>query len=189
MPSGRPTRPLLGQPGLTGINGRFFTDFPLGRPEIWDAVHYKGHVLAADMTGGFYSLRYNEDAGSGGGCVDRSAPVSRFAKRRSRVSRTGLRLRGRVRDRGCGSTRRVQVSVARRVGRRCAFLRRNGRLTRARSCRRPVYLKARGKRRWKLRKRAALPAGRYLVRVRGVDAAGNRERRARKRNVLARRVR
>ena len=188
VPNGQPTRPLLGQPPLTGINGRFFTDFPLGRPEIWDAVHYKGHVLAADMTGGFYSLRYNEDAAAGG-CVDQAAPVSRFAKRRSRVSRRGLRLRGRVRDRGCGATRRVQVSVARKVGRRCAFLRRNGRFTKPRRCKRARYLKARGTRRWKLRKRAKLPAGKYVVRVRGIDAAGNRERRARKRNVLVRRVR
>ena len=58
VPYSEPTRPLLGQPVLTGVYERFFTDFPLGRPEIWDAVYYKGYVLAADMTGGFYSLHY-----------------------------------------------------------------------------------------------------------------------------------
>ena len=111
VPSSEPTRPLLGQPGLTGIYQRFFTDFPLGRPEIWDAVHYKGYVLAADMTGGFYSFHYRGDAT--GGCSDGAAPVSRFLRRGSRIDRAGFRLRGRVRDRGCGGTKRVQVSVAR----------------------------------------------------------------------------
>ena len=60
VPHDKQTRPLLGQPPLTGLLGRFFTDFPLGRPEVWDMVAYKGHVLAADMTGGFYSLRYDD---------------------------------------------------------------------------------------------------------------------------------
>jgi hypothetical protein len=150
-------------------------------------VYYKDHVLAADMTGGFYSLQYKGDAA--GSCSDGAAPLSRFLRRKARVGRGGLRLRGRARDRGCGGTKRVQVSVARKVGGRCAFLRRNGRFTKARSCRRAVYLKARGKRRWRLRKRVSLPAGTYVIRVRSVDRAGNRERRTRKRNVLVRRVR
>ncbi|HEV2814218.1 MAG TPA: hypothetical protein VGW10_13270, partial [Solirubrobacteraceae bacterium] len=29
-----------------------------GRSSIWDMVFYKGHILAADQVGGFYSLRY-----------------------------------------------------------------------------------------------------------------------------------
>ena len=52
VPHDTRTRPLLGQPPLTGLLGRFFTDFPLGRPEVWDMVVYKDHVLASDMTGG-----------------------------------------------------------------------------------------------------------------------------------------
>lgn len=188
VPNGQPTRPLLGQPALMGVQERFFTDFPFARPEFWDAVFYKGYVLAADMTGGFYSLRYRGDAG-GGGCSDAAAPVSRFLRRKSRVTSGGVRVRGRARDRGCGGTKRVQVSVARKVGGRCAFLRRNGRFTKPRRCRRAVYLRARGKRRWRLVKRVQLPAGRYVLRVRAFDGAGNRERRTRKRNVLVRRVR
>ena len=58
VPSAEPTRPLLGQPLFMGLLERGFTDFAFGRPEIWDAVEYKGVVLAADMTGGFYALRY-----------------------------------------------------------------------------------------------------------------------------------
>ena len=187
VPSGEPTRPLLGQPGLTGIYQRFFTDFPLGRPEVWDTVYHKGYVLAADMTGGFYSLQYQGDAAAS--CSDGASPLSRFLRRKSRVGRAGFRLRGRARDRGCGGTKRVQVSVARRVGGRCAFLRRGGRFTKPRRCRRAVYLTARGKRNWRLRKRVSLPAGTYVIRVRSVDTAGNRERRTRRRNVLVRRVR
>jgi hypothetical protein len=189
VPHGEPTRPLFGQPELMGIEQRFFTDFPLGRPEIWDAFYHRGYVLAADMTGGFYSLHYDGDP-TGASCSAGPGPVSRFARRKSRVTRRGVRLRGRARGRsGCGATKRVQVSVARRVGRRCAFLRRTGRFTKARSCRRAVYLKAKGTRRWRFSKRANLPAGTYVVRVRAVNRAGNRERRTRKRNVLVRRVR
>jgi hypothetical protein len=193
VPSGAPTRPLLGQPGLTGITGRFFTDFPLGRPEIWDAVHYKGHILGADMTGGFYSFRYDGDR-----CNDRTAPRSRIDRRRTSLSRRGALVRGRSGDRGCrgtrrsldraGKLRRVEVSVARRVGRRCRFLRRNGRFTGLRRCSRPGWVRARGTTRFSLRRRAALPAGVYEIRVRGVDTAGNAERRAGRRNVIVRRV-
>jgi hypothetical protein len=33
-----------------------------GRSSIWDMVVYKGHILAADQVGGFYSLRLDEQA-------------------------------------------------------------------------------------------------------------------------------
>jgi hypothetical protein len=36
----------------------FFSTFGFGRSTIWDQVYYKGYSLAADMVGGFYSLRY-----------------------------------------------------------------------------------------------------------------------------------
>ena len=78
VPHDERTRPLLGQPTLTGLLGRFFTDFPLGRPEIWDMVHYKGHVLASDMTGGFYSLKYDDSPLPL--CADRKRPASVFSR-------------------------------------------------------------------------------------------------------------
>jgi hypothetical protein len=74
VPDGEPVRPLLGQPVGFGLAGRFFTDFPLGRSETWDMVFYKGHVLAADMTGGFYSLR--ETSGSAAGSASPAAPAA-----------------------------------------------------------------------------------------------------------------
>jgi hypothetical protein len=72
----------------------------------------------------------------------------------------------------------VRIAVARYVhGRdRCRYLRRNGRLGRASSCHRGKYLRARGARRWRLKIRARLPAGRYEIRARARDRAGNRER-------------
>ena len=39
----------------------FFTEHLGWRPSIWDAYWYKGHVLAADMVGGFYSLQWRGD--------------------------------------------------------------------------------------------------------------------------------
>lgn len=39
----------------------FFTEHLGWRPSIWDAYWYKGHVLSADMVGGFYSLQWNGD--------------------------------------------------------------------------------------------------------------------------------
>ncbi|HEX6388654.1 MAG TPA: hypothetical protein VFZ89_04395, partial [Solirubrobacteraceae bacterium] len=101
VPTGTPTRPLLGQPPLTGLLGRFFTDFPLGRPEIWDMVAYKGHVLAADMTGGFSSLRYlGEEKGVAGAtpCLDRRAPRVSVTRRSLRLTRRGVSVRGRASD-------------------------------------------------------------------------------------------
>ena len=59
VPSGEPMRPnvRLATPSIIP----FFTDFPLGHPEIWDMVFYRGSVLAADMTGGFYSFTEGDD--------------------------------------------------------------------------------------------------------------------------------
>ena len=178
VPHGEETRPLLGQPPLTGLQGRFFTDFPLGRPEVWDAVYWKGYVLAADMTGGFYSLRHEGDP-----CIDSTAPVSRFAKRGVRLRRRGVRLRGRVTDTGCQGTKRVRVAVGRKVRGKCRFLRGSGKFTRRRSCRKPLYLKAKGTRKWRLRKRAKLPRGRYVISVQAVDTGGNKRRKVVRRRV------
>jgi hypothetical protein len=183
VPHDERTRPLLGQPPLHGLLGRFFTDFPLGRPEVWDMVAYKGHVLAADMTGGLYSLRLDE--GPLPLCADTRAPRSVLSRRRSRIAAGRIVLRGSASDRGCsatpaarrrpGSVRRVRVAVARRQGGRCRFVSRRGTLGRARSCRSPVMLTARGTRRWQLELRGRFGAGTYDVAVSARDGAGNRE--------------
>jgi len=202
-------RPLAGPQGPAGATPR-----TRGRSSIWDMVFYRGHILAADQVGGFYSLRYTGDDEArrepGGPPVPAPAPAPRAAAPgtapsaacrdsvppRSRYLRGGLTrrggiLRGRSRDLGCGAAvRRVLVSIARETrGRRCRFLLASGRFSRARSCLRTSYLVAGGTRSWTLRVRARLPRGRYKVWVRGVDAAGNVERKARQRNFARLRVR
>jgi hypothetical protein len=123
------------------------------------------------------------------GCADGRAPRSRFDRRRTRVSRRRrLLARGRAADRGCAGLRAVLVSVSKPRGLRCRFVQANGRLTARRSCRRPVLLRARGTRSWRLSLTRRLPRGRYRVQVRGVDRRGNKETPGR-RNVVRVRVR
>jgi hypothetical protein len=74
--------------------------------------------------------------------------------------------------------RSVRIALARYVHGhdRCRYLRRNGRLGGRSSCHRGQYLRARGARRWRIRIRGRLAPGRYEIRARARDAAGNRER-------------
>jgi hypothetical protein len=83
----------------------------------------------------------------------------------------------------------VEVAVARVLGRRCRFLKRNGHFGARTSCRRRVYLKAAGTRRWRFSRRGRFPKGSYRVWVRAVDRAGNIELRAGRTNTLGFRVR
>jgi hypothetical protein len=136
VPSSEPTRPLLGQPLFMGVLGRFFTDFAFGRPEIWDAVEYKGVILAADMTGGFYALKYTPPPA-------RAAPrlsVRLRGSRRARCSRRSVAIR----VRGEGIRRVDLVASGRRVARlrRAPFARtfRRARLGRGRLLRAIVVL-------------------------------------------------
>lgn len=184
VPHDKRTRPLLGQPPLTGLLGRGFTDFPLGRPEVWDMVVYKGYVLASDITGGFYSLKYDDSPLAL--CADARRPRSVLSRKRSRLSSRRILLRGTASDRGCaatgatrkrpGSVSKVSVAVARKAGARCRFLGRRGTFGRARACSEPVYLRAQGTKRWRLQLRGSFPPGSYRVSRRARDGAGNRER-------------
>ena len=125
-------------------------------------------------------------------CRDKVAPVSRFTVSKSRLTRRGVRLRGTSSDRGCASGRgalsRVAVSVGRAVGKRCKFLKANGKFGPATSCKRTVYLPAKGTTRWTFGKKVRLPRGSYKVYVRGIDAAANYERKLRRGNFLRLRV-
>ena len=121
----------------------------------------------------------------GGRCRDRVPPRSRFTRRARQASRSGVRLGGRSRDRGCGGrVRRVRVALGRAVGSRCRWLSRGNRFGPPVSCLRTRYLPARGTRRWTFRRRVRLVPGRYTAWVRGIDAAGNVERKARRRNLV-----
>jgi hypothetical protein len=84
----------------------------------------------------------------------------------------------------------VLVSVGRKgPGSRCRFAQANGRLGRPVSCARTAYLRARGTTTWRFRYAHRLPAGRYFAWARAVDVAGNVERKSRRRNLTAFRVR
>jgi predicted outer membrane repeat protein len=113
---------------------------------------------------------------------DRTPPTTTI--RRVKVKQP-ITLRGTAKD--AGSVRSVGVSVARHVGRRCRFLRKDGTFTKARSCRKNTFLNAKGTTTWSL-KLASLPKGRYTIWSRGLDAAGNIEGAKRGRNLIALRI-
>ena len=114
-------------------------------------------------------------------CTDRTPPSATL--RRVTVSRGRLRVSGRARDAGCGAAvARVEVAISRAAKRRkCRFVDARGRLTQARSCARPVLLKATGTASWSLATKRKLPRGTYAIQARAVDAAGNVQARPAKR--------
>jgi hypothetical protein len=109
------------------------------------------------------------------GCRDRQKPYSRVSRRLVRVARKRVSVRGSARDRGCAGLQGELVAVRFGTHGRCRFLAANGRLGRARSCTRPLRLRARGKRAWKLQLKAHLPRGRYSLQARALDRRGNWE--------------
>ena len=123
--------------------------------------------------------------GAANGCLDRIAPNSTFAKKVVVARhRRGVTLTGRSRDRGCGPNgvgrvNRVRVAIARKRGRLCRFARADGSFGKLISCLRTSYLSAKGTSRFRFTYRHHLPAGKYLAWARGIDAAGNVERKAR----------
>ncbi len=94
-------------------------------------------------------------------------------------------MRGSATD--AGGVRRIRVSVARNAGRLCRFLQANRTWSAPRACSRTTYIDAKATTSWSL-KLPVLPSGRYTFWSRGIDAAGNVERKDRKRNVLVLRL-
>jgi hypothetical protein len=113
--------------------------------------------------------------GSGSGCTDKLTPRSTISRRALHKSRRGISARGHSRDRGCAGLRRVDVSIAKLVGKKCRFLTRKGKLTRRRSCRKPLQLRARGLKGWSIHVNGRIAPGRYRLIVRAVDRKGHRE--------------
>jgi dienelactone hydrolase len=110
------------------------------------------------------------------GCIAR--PYSRIARRRTRASRRRLAVFGTAGEHGCAGAAaakppriaHVYVMIYRSAPHgRCRFLERGGRLSRARSCRRPIEFLARGSTHWSLWLRTALPPGHYVIRADPVD--------------------
>jgi hypothetical protein len=120
------------------------------------------------------------DAGCG-------APVSAFT-RGAKITSRALRLRGTAKPAAGCRIAQVRVAVGRKVGKLCRFLQANGRFGTKRSCLRTQYLRAKGTTRWTLNRKVRLPRGSYLVWSRAIDSAGTIERKARTRNLLARRI-
>ena len=185
VPSDGPTRPIPADAGGVLIDYHFTTGFIDYRPLIWDTFFAKGHIFIPDMTGGLTVVR-EDDAPpfvappggpgpvAGPSCLDTSSPRSVLSK--SKLTRRGLKLSGRSRDPGCAGVSRVAVSIALKQGKKCRFLSPAKRLERARTCKKPVFVTAKGRGKWSLSVKAKLPRGRYVVTVRATDARGNRER-------------
>jgi hypothetical protein len=132
-------------------------------------------------------------------CFDHTPPVSTLRHRDFKRSSRRLRAHGASTDLGCtaqlglaaaaGKVGVVMVSVARTGRHRCEFVNRKGRLTKARSCRRAILLRARGAEQWTFALRARLPRGNYRIDVRGIDISGNKETPNKRRNIVRFRVR
>jgi hypothetical protein len=152
-----PTRPIHPDRAANSpLFGHFFTSFIDYRPTIWDMQYHRGQVLAADMVGGFYSLRLTGSLGETARAHEASLQAATGqrgragATGRTCLSRRGIRIT--LRDpRGRERIRSVQVLVN---GKRQSTLRgrRLARVKRGARFRVPVTL--RGKR-----------VGRYSVRI------------------------
>ena len=128
-------------------------------------------------------------------CRDTKVPHASLPRRNLRRSRRGrISLKGTARDRGCGKRGkgkvvRVFVSVAKLQGHTCRFVQKNGKLARARSCRLPILLRAKGTSHWKFTLKRRLHRGRYRAWARAVDSAGNIEKPRIRRNTIRFRAR
>ena len=112
-----------------------------------------------------------------GVCTDHSPPRISLSTSSAQASKKHV-LRGNSSDAGCGAggagkVAQVTLSIDRKSGKRCRFLSRSHRLSRARSCSKPVWLTASGTSRWSFRLPRKLSHGRYQVAVRAVDSSGN----------------
>ena len=119
------------------------------------------------------------------------ASVSRGTLKASR--RSGLRSSGRAIGFRCvanrrrpGKVGRVEMSIARKSGKRCRYLGSRGRLGPARSCTKLEYVRTKlgrqrgGKVAWSYRTRSKLPRGTYQLRVRAVDSTGTVDQKLRR---------
>jgi hypothetical protein len=156
---------------------------------IRNAGQPAGAVAASPGSGGSHSGV--PTIGAGGrilGCLDRIVPRSSFRGRR-RVSRLGLVLHGVSGDRGCGRhgagrVALIRVALALAVGKKCRFVRSGGRYGPLVSCLRSTYLNARGTTRFTFTFHHRLRPGTYKAWSRAIDAAGNVERKDRRRNLI-----
>ena len=145
----------------------------------------EGGSGSGEPTGGVGGSGSGEPGGIGPTGERCTQPRSRVG-RASRVSRTGVRMRGVASSKTC-TLARVRVAVGRKVGRkRCRFLQDDGSFGAPRLCRRPRYMNAKGTTRWTFAKRVSLPTGAYLLSSRAIDVARNFEPTAKRHNIIYR---
>ena len=115
-------------------------------------------------------------------CSDRAQPRAALlkGKKGASVKHGKPTLHGRASDTGCsaaiavaGRVARVEVAISRKAGRKCRFVAAGGKLAKAHSCSKPVWLRAKGTASWSLALPRRLPRGSYTILVRARDAAGN----------------
>jgi hypothetical protein len=109
-----------------------------------------------------------------GACVDSVKPTSGFTAKSARRAIDGGLLRGAARDTGCG-VNRVALSLQLKKHGKCRDLTSAKKLGRRTSCTKHHWLSVSGTSRWSFRVPKKLPKGRYLIRTRAVDFAGNVE--------------
>jgi hypothetical protein len=109
-------------------------------------------------------------------CVDLTRPRSHVGSS-ARVAERSHKLRGTALDSGCdnSSIALVSVSISLRHGKKCRYVARGARLTKATRCK-AHWVSASGTRAWSLRLPKRMPHGSYQILTRAVDAAGNVER-------------
>ena len=113
-------------------------------------------------------------------CKDTVAPTSTIEIERSALEQGKLRLKGKAADKPCkdkpGRVVSVTVTISRHVTKGCRFLLEDGRsFGPKRKCdgKPPIIFRAKGTKEWSLKMPADLPAGKYTMRARATDAAGN----------------
>jgi hypothetical protein len=146
-----------------------------------------GTLMAATFGRGVWTYRFR-NGGVATTCAT-AKPFARFTRksiRAARHARAGRRmtLRGTAKTRkGCGKIRKVQVSVEKRAShKRCRYMRSNGKFGRPSSCRRPKFIAAKGRSKWRFTTRRKLRRGTYIVRARSIDTRGKASPTLRKRH-------
>jgi hypothetical protein len=106
-------------------------------------------------------------------CTDATRPHSAITAKAAKTASHTRMLRGTARDTGCGVAL-VTISVAKKHGKQCRFLKTNGRLGKKSTCLHQRWLTAAGTKTWRV-PLDRLRRGTYRVRIRAVDFAGNIE--------------
>jgi hypothetical protein len=106
-----------------------------------------------------------------GACTDPFKPTSSFTAKAARRATRSRVLRGTAKDVGCGVDL-VVISIARKADGKCRLVK-GKRLARRTSCKRRHWTSVKGTSSWTYRLSKKLPAGKYVVRTRVRDFAGN----------------